>query len=442
MEKSIYKSKRGMMQFVASLLLVVVIPFCAQARDSQLSLNQMRQLVLAESFSEAIPEYARMIDDNAKAIGYHKGVDGDLLAEYAYVLALSGMYDGALINLDRALSIGNYNAIDPNKAAEEKQNAALMTEGKRKQKELQRLSTVNSSALLEFYIAQVYILMDYPNLAKEFFNEQDSEALADVPQWISKEYKLLAKKYTRQPVINQDNFVDAMKRANMFSVNKMYMQAIVIFQEMIDNFPKEHMPYIGQSKVWEKLGFYDKASEMLTKGIALIPTPDKPPYTGHLQYLQGQSNEANLKPYANTLEQMRMFYIGGTFANKYQALTMRYGKSSYGARESQSISVSLANYDGTFKISLGNDFFKRSRFFVGGLGFSIDAAKQKSSYTVKVMGGCSLLYGDYSQSLDIILSLGTTGPIGSSEGEKPSSVFSLSVGRSLYFGKTKKTKTL
>lgn len=442
MEKTIYKSKRGAMQFVASLLLVAMIPLCAQARDSHLSLNQVRQLVLAEKFSEAIPEYAWRIEDQANSMGYHKGVDGDLLAEYAYVLALSGMYDGALLNLDRALSIGNYNAIDPAIAAQSKQAAASMKEGKRKQKEMQRLSSVNNSALLEFYIAQVYMLMDYPALAKVFFNEQDSESLAAVPQWISRDYKLFAKKYTRQPVINQDNFADAMKRANMFSVNKMYMQAIVIFQEMIDNFPKEYMPYIVQSKVWEKLGFYDKASELLTKGIALVPTPDKPPYTGHLQFLQGQSNAASLKPYANTLEQMRMFYIGGTFANNYKSLTMRYGNTSNGARESQTLSVSLADYDGTFKISVGEDFFKRSRFFVTGVGFSVDAAKQNSSYTVKVMGGYSLLYADYSQSIDIMLSLGATAPLGSPEGRKTSSVFALSVGKSLYFGKTKKPETL
>ena len=105
MEKTLYKSKHDVMQFAASLLLVAMIPFCAQARDSHQSLNQMRQLVLAEKFSEAIPEYAKMIEDQANAKGYHKGVDGDLLAEYAYVLALCGMYDGALLNLDRALSI-------------------------------------------------------------------------------------------------------------------------------------------------------------------------------------------------------------------------------------------------------------------------------------------------------------------------------------------------
>ena len=444
MEKTLYKSKHGVMQFAVSLILVAMMPFCTQARESHLSLNQMRQLVLAEKFSEVLPEYAWMVQDQERSIGYHKGVDGDLLAEYAYVLALSGMYDGALLNLDRALSVGNYNAIDPVEAAGSKQLALSMKEGKRKQKELERVSTLNNSGLLEFYIAQVYTLMDYPNIANVFFNEQDSASMASVPQWIPKDYKRLAKKYTRQPVINQDSFVDAMKRANTFSVNKMYMQAIVLFQEMIDNYPKEYMPYMGQSKVWEKLGFYDKASELLTKGIALNPATEneKSPYLGHLQLLGTKSNEANLKPYANSLEQLGMFYIGGTFANSYKSLSIRYGSSSYRARYTESVSISLADCNGTLKLSVGGDFFKRNRFLVGGAGFYADLAKGSPSTTIKIMGGYSLLYADYSQSIDVMLSLGVTSPLNVGEGQKPSSIFAISVGKSLYFGKTKKHETL
>lgn len=441
MGKTIYIPKPDVLRFAAGLILVVMIPLCTQARDSHLSLNQVRQLVLAEKFSEAIPEYAWMVEDQANSIGHHKGVDGDLLAEYAYVLALSGMYDGALLNLDRAMAIGSSNAIDPALAKQAQQAAAAKKQGKRKQKDV---SSINNSSLLEFYIAQVYLLMDYPAIAHVFFNEKDAVSAEGVPQWVAKEYSQLAKKYTRQPIINQDDFVVAMKRANLFSANKMYVQAIVLFQEMIENYPQEYMPYIGQSKVWERLGYYDKASELLTKGIALIPTKETEttPYVAHLQNLNEKPNELNLKPYANSLEQSRIFYVGGTFANQYKSLTVRMGNSSYRARETQTTSVSFSDYDGTFRVSFGTDYFKRGRFLVAGMGWSADLAKGDISYSVKLMGGYSLLYGDYSQSIDIMLSAGGSASLVPAEGQKGTFIIGLSVGKSLYFGKTKKHETL
>jgi hypothetical protein len=69
-----------------------------------LSLNTPRNLILNGKFSEAIPISAQLVDKNKTNSG--------LLSEYAYALALGGIYEGALMNLDRAKLLGTFSKKD------------------------------------------------------------------------------------------------------------------------------------------------------------------------------------------------------------------------------------------------------------------------------------------------------------------------------------------
>ena len=66
--------------------------YLSDEKLSQLSLPKLRQLVLQNRISEAVSGYSQLVAKQA--------VNLELLAEYAYALALSGAYDCALMNLD------------------------------------------------------------------------------------------------------------------------------------------------------------------------------------------------------------------------------------------------------------------------------------------------------------------------------------------------------
>ena len=146
---------KALRNILVSLLLIV--PSVTSAGNDPLPIKSIRELVLQENFSAAVSEYAFLIDDKIESIGRHKGAEYDLLAEYAYALALNGIYDGALMNLDRALALG--------------QNELKTKE-----------ELTKNEGLLRFYVCQVYLLMDYPNIAAVFNSKEVTQ-----PIWITKE---------------------------------------------------------------------------------------------------------------------------------------------------------------------------------------------------------------------------------------------------------------
>lgn len=396
---------KALRNFLVSLLLIV--PSVVIAGNDPLPIKSIREFVIQEKFSAAVSEYAVLIDDKIESIGRHKGAEYDLLAEYAYALALNGIYDGALMNLDRALALG--------------QNEM------KTQEEL----TKNES-LLRFYICQVYLLMDYPNIAAVFGSKEVTQ-----PEWITKEKSDgFIQKHKAMPVINQEGMTAALKRANMLLAKKMYFQSLTIFQELIDNFPHEAMPYMGQSKVWEALGYYDKAAELLEKGISHYKASEeaKQPFTRHQSTLQARQNEQTMPPFGSALKDAVMLYAGGTFSSGYSSFDARIGSTDY--KTSLSADLSLA-YTDAFSCSLGISSYTRQKVLVYGCGIGANLSSS-SSFTLKGAAGFSLLTSNGSQSFDVMVSILNYMFPKNDSSNKFQSAICVSVGKSIYFGKRKK----
>ncbi|MBR4116247.1 MAG: hypothetical protein IKK40_09565, partial [Bacteroidales bacterium] len=218
-----------------------VFPLLTKAEGTvpHLSLNKIHELVVQEQFDKAIYEYSRYIQNKLSIGSRTKGVEFNVMAEYAYVLALNGMYDGALTNLDRAIALGH----------EDKKT---------------KMDKIKAEKLLRFYICQVYQLMSYPDIASTFAKNEILQ-----PDWLTKQQSdAFLQRYKDLPVVNQDGFSAAVTRANTLAAQGQYFLSLTIFQELIENFPNEATPYMGQSKVWETLGYYDKAAELLTEGMS------------------------------------------------------------------------------------------------------------------------------------------------------------------------------
>src|SRR5512139_3739753 len=102
------------------------------------SLDAARAYIISEDFSKAVSAYAALLQKDSASVS--------LNAEYAYALALNGIYDAALARLDRVWT--------PN----------------------------SGSTDVNFFTSQVFALMGYDLLAVEFGNKI---AAGSTPAWIS-----------------------------------------------------------------------------------------------------------------------------------------------------------------------------------------------------------------------------------------------------------------
>ena len=107
--------------------------------------KEAQEKLKSEEIDTALVLYAKSVEDAQKHRNGGKGVGGDLLAEYAYALALHHNFEAALINIDRAKALG--------------------------------------AKYGNFYASQILTLMGYNEAAEQFIKG------AKVPEWISDTYQ-------------------------------------------------------------------------------------------------------------------------------------------------------------------------------------------------------------------------------------------------------------
>lgn len=161
------------------------LPVCAQtnsinfmtffmhkdAESTESSHSYLRQ----EKIKESITTLSAIIVQSQFQRNNGKGVDGDLLAEYAYALALHHDFEAALMSIDRARMVGTKYG--------------------------------------DFYAAQVLTLMGYTDAAQQLMRQ------AKIAEWISGSYQELTGKYKTSASINRDAPEAALKRANKLAAN-------------------------------------------------------------------------------------------------------------------------------------------------------------------------------------------------------------------------------
>jgi tetratricopeptide (TPR) repeat protein len=361
--------------------------------------DNARTLVLTENFDNAISVYAELIlRDSTNVV---------LSAEYAYALALDGIYDAALIRLDK----------------------------------IRNLQPANQD--VNFYASQILSLMGYDQLSGEFLRTQGNSS---APSWIASKAPVLLQKYKRIPkepgTLTGDELVTKFTRANRLTAQNCTFQSIALFEEITYQYPSVYLPYLGYSAALEKAGMYDKAAETIQKALTLVgSTPEdqeaKQVLEKRLAALQSKTGTSKsgsktvTTPNTEIMKPQMMAYGGGTFSSDYTNFNARVGvfvsKSDYTAFD-----IGLYNSGSSTYTNLGLSIYNRQKIFVAGFGL-----------TSTLGGGSSIFYGKVSVGLSIMNKKGTTSLDIFLDGKMPLSkgqptVMGLSIGESVYFGKRKK----
>jgi tetratricopeptide (TPR) repeat protein len=353
-----------------------------------------KNLLLGGNINEAIAVYALLAQNSTNAT---------LIAEYAYALALGGIYDAALINLDR---IGNQ----------------------------------TDASEVSYFTAQVFALMGYDDIAAEFWKPSAS---SKIPAWIALNSDALSAKYKcslpRNRKTSREELIAKFKLANELVTNHSYLQSIALFHEIIDLLPNEYLPYAGYSVSLEKVGALEKSAQMVEKALTLVG--DHPEDFEKKQFLENRLAAIkgktvplptdNFKFQKNVLDAKHpqmMAYGGGMIAPSSFSLIVRIGRF---VTDKSNVSCNLGitnSSDGGTLGNLGLSYYDRYHAFIYGVGLTTSG----NNWSIVYSGGVSLkLKKLKDRTIDIFLDF--------NQGLSSGSPFStnISFGVPFYFGTRK-----
>jgi tetratricopeptide (TPR) repeat protein len=360
-----------------------------------------RNLILTENINEAIASYAQLILADS--------TNATLLAENAYVLALGGIYEAALLRLDRSWSMGT-NSTDVN-----------------------------------YFTGQVFALMGYDDITGEIWKPSEKYK---PPSWIASKAPVFLEKYkTKAPIRSvktRDELIARFNLANELASKNAYFQSIALFHEIVDFYPNEYIPYIGYGMTLERTGALQRSSQTIEKAISLIGDNAENIQQKQIleQHLISLRQKMTLLPVSSLpgLYQTKvadvltrpqfMAYAGGTASPSLISINLRVGYYIVGSGNA-SLDFGWMKSDSISFSNLGLAVYNRSHNFVYGTGLQMTTGDGSTTFYLKLSAGYSIMNRDRTSSLDIFLDVNTT----LSEGSP--TIFGLSLGKSMYFGKRK-----
>lgn len=385
------------------------------------SIDNARALILDEMINEGIATYAQLYERDTTNVA--------LIAEYAYALALGGLYDASSIYLDRIRSIG-FTAPPATTSVYQKQKNKI------KGPEVTSMDAF-------FYASQIFALMEYYDLSEELWKQTDDN---NAPEWIASAASYFLQKYKGKSDKNiqrsRQNLVDDFKRANLLASQYAYFQSIALFQKITDQYPDEYLPYVGYSIVLSRIGFLNKSVEELKKAISLVK--DKPNQDETLKQLGNQLSSISQKlalqnknrvssnefsDQNNIYKPQMMAYVGGSIGSSYTSLNGRVGFFMTNSINA-AFDAGVSSTSGVASTNLGVSCYMRDKRYVYGGGLVANLGNGSSVFYYKVSLGLSFMRK--KSSLDIFLDC--KAPL---KKDASSTIVSLSLGQSVYFGNRK-----
>ncbi len=397
-----------MKKLVYVLVIELFVVNCLHAQTVETftnsSIEKARSYILTENINDAIASYARIItiDSNNAA----------LLAEDAYALALGGIYDAALMRLDRSWSIAA------------------------------NCSDVN------YFTSQIYCLMGYDDLAAVFWKASEEYK---IPAWISSNSTILLQKFKRKflnsTTTNRKGLLDDFKHANELAAQNLYFQSIALFHKIINLYPNEYLPYVGYSIALEKTGAFEKSVQTIERAISIIENNAEG--NEKKQFLEQRlvsikQKMITLPPDAMPgLSQTKvldirniqmMAYAGGMVSPTTTNLNGRLGYYISGSSNA-SLDFGKMNISGTSYSNLGFSFYNREKnsAVVEGFGLLMSSVNGKTAYYFKISLGYSIMNKSQTSSFDIFLDGNMDVTKFGEKGGSPTTMC-LSIGTSIYFG--------
>lgn len=361
--------------------------------------DNARKFILTGQINEAISAYFLLIQKDSN--------DVTLLAEDAYTLALGGVYDAALMRLDRCWSLGA-NTPDVN-----------------------------------YFTAQVFSLMGYDELAPEFWK---ADGKYKAPAWIASLQPQLSAQYrAKSPATTKatrDELIFNFKLANELAARNKLLESIALFHKTIDLCPDQYTLYTGYSIALEKAGALDQSLQATDKAISLVGY--KAEDRDKRQFLEQRRNLLSRKLASSKADELpglheistdpyrpqMMAFAGFMLAPDVLNINGRIGYFISGSSNA-SFDFGVAQNAGVSSVNLGLSGYFRKNVLVCGAGLQLFAGNNNTTVSVKISLGISVKSKNQTSSFDVF--------IDGYSGLQKNSITSvgLSIGKSLYFGKRK-----
>lgn len=375
------------------LLVIMLVSLClsANAQWNDYNREQAKFNIQLGDIDRAVLFYAQSVDKAKESRNAGKGVYAGLLAEYAYALALHHDFEAALMNVDRAMMLGAANS--------------------------------------KYFAGQILTVMGHPDAAFQIsgFVVGQNYNIPRYSKWIDAPARNLTEKYKTKVTINRENPQAALKRANTLTEHGQMVQAIVIYEELMEKYPEAYIIPANYSILWEKLGNRVYAATLLKRslksmGTATSDTASRYALEEHLRGLEAVQ-PAGWSAFTKGLH--TIVYTGVSINKEMTSLNGRIGIST-NKKTSLSLNANIMFMDSTAFGSLGLSAYKTWSFFVVGLGVSRQLSKNSPSWGLAPSVGLTFLNKAQTASIDIT----AAGQFPFGNNIKPS--FSLSLGTTFY----------
>ena len=222
----------------------------AQRFSGESTIGNARQMLLQGNVVDAIIIYSQVFDEDT--------TNTSNLLEYTYALAVGGLYDASLRYLDLIL--------------------------------------INGKKTPEFYYytSQIFALMGYTDLADGFMTLNKTN---EIPAWLSEKAANIQNNFARQNkkvIINVgQDLNEEYKLANKMAAQNCNLQSIIMFRDIMNEFPDDYILYTGYSIPLEKAGLLNLSVKAMETSIELYEK--KPEDPSVLKNLGNRLNELQTK---------------------------------------------------------------------------------------------------------------------------------------------------
>lgn len=361
------------------LLLIVAFPVQAQTISDLLKKNigggpsvsaqEARMSLKLGDRGKSLACYAMAINESKSMRNNGKGVDADLLAEYAYALALNHDFEAALLNIDRARLLGAKNG--------------------------------------DFFASQILLILGHSASSIELSAGQ----LA--PEWIRNEYQTLTAERIMPSSVATIGTPPSLSYANNLSAERQNIKAIAIFEELIVLSPYSAIVFIDYSALWESMGHPAYAANLLKRGISLFPSDTmylsvKKMMETHLVKLESTvstiENNQWLKKLLSFDYPRTIVYVGSTAMKGMLSVNGRFGMSTI-KKFNYSLNMGVSHLEGQFLGNIGLSAYKAFGIFIAGVGINDQFGGGTNIFSLAPTIGLSFPDKQKSSSFDITLNL-------------------------------------
>lgn len=352
---------------------------------NELTVENARNAIVNENFDDAIYIYNIIITNQKQQRTLGNRVNPDILAEYAYVLALAGAQQSAWINADLSQNL---------------QSPSGYT--------LYLIGSILKLTGLEYFA--------YP------YMEHTKQ-----PNWLNGKGQYFLEKYNCRNLLSVPKYQDAVTQITKFLSDSRFIEALAYSSRLTELYPNLPSSWLLQSSVLQKMGFYTYALQSYQKGISLNGNGSMSGMTEQLASLQKKSDKSGNE--ISVYQIRNMIYGGLSYVNKTTSITGRWGVYSGPISCSATFSVGIPDGGdvGDVSINCGMSCYYNYGCIFMGLGVSDNFVGSTDTITISPTIGLSFINSSRSSSIDVSLSWNIPCRKGMS------SSLGISIGKTFYF---------